>query len=101
MDEPAVPTPTGPISNFDVNFEQIVRTKRASRKWMAFKLAFWVSTILLVVSQIMSLAMAKNGVAADGFFSATQWLSYNTLAYTIYAGADVAQKRIEKLGNGS
>ena len=59
---------------------------------MAWKLSFWVSTILLLVSQLMVFMLGDTPSTTYEFFSATQWLSLNTLTYTIYSAADVSEK---------
>lgn len=66
----------------DLDFD--IQRKRASRKWRAFLIAFWTSTILLLLQIVISDTVLISG---------TQWVSFNTLTYGAYVTGNVMEKR--------
>lgn len=93
-----VKTPELGHEQFDVHLQQAIKAKAASRKWKAFLTAFWVSTALFVVSSVTALIVAHTGTPApqhslELIFTAGQWVAFNTLTYSIYAGANVVESR--------
>lgn len=65
--------------------------KFRSRKWIAFRLIFWISTGMLVVGMI-----AKWIWNVDPILTNTQWVSIVSLVYGSYGAANVVEKTFSK-----